>query len=439
MSIRPWRTVTVEAASSLIADCPHSTPQWTANGVLVLRNTYLKNGRINLDSPSFTDKENYRQRIRRAIPQGGDLVVSREAPIGEVGLIPPGLQCCLGQRLVLVRPDPSICNSRFMLYQFIGGDLRRQMLLHEGTGSTVSNLRIPALKALTFELPPLAEQQAIAEVLGVLDDKIELNRRMNATLEELARTIFRSWFVDFDPVHAKAEGRAPFGMDADTAALFPDSFVSSELGDIPAGWRNEVLCGLTSYLTRGLSPKYCEEGGLVVLNQKCIRDGRVDYAKARRHDPSQKPVHGRLLEPWDVLVNSTGVGTLGRVAQLVQPQEATIVDSHITVVRANSELIDRVLLGVAMRVQEPAIEALGEGSTGQTELARARLGQIELVVPNQSVQQAFSRLVEPMLVKRSHNDHESRTLAELRDTLLPKLLSGEITVKAAERELVNAT
>ncbi len=299
-------------------------------------------------------------------------------------------------------------------------------------GTALPYLTVASLSTLELACPPLAEQRAIARILGALDDKIELNRKMNATLEAMARALFKSWFVDFDPVRAKAEGRAPSGMAAETAKLFPSEFVDTEFGKIPRGWTTAELRDLTSYLGRGLGPAYLESGGVCVINQKCIRDRRVHFSKARRHDPSRKSVEGRFIEKLDVLVNSTGVGTLGRVAQIWSLPEPTVVDSHVTIVRA-AHSTDPWYLGTLLLGRETEIEALGEGSTGQTELSRVRLGALACVVPPLALQHQFGALAAVMYAKLAANQTEADGLARLRDDLLPRLLSGELPVNAAER------
>jgi type I restriction enzyme S subunit len=243
----------------------------------------------------------------------------------------------------------------------------------------------------------------------------------------MARALFQSWFVDFDPVRAKLDGRKPTGIDPDVADLFPAAFQETEAGYIPKGWRICNLSTLTEYLSRGIGPSYVEEGGVCVLNQKCIRDHYVDYSKSRRHDSLKKPIIGRALKLHDLLVNSTGTGTLGRVAQLFELPETTIVDSHITIVRANQET-DPFFLGINLTGRENEIEELGEGSTGQTELNRTRLGGLNIITPPLELQQAFGASIRPLVLQISENDKQSRTLATLRDTLLPKLLSGELSV-----------
>ncbi len=283
------------------------------------------------------------------------------------------------------------------------------------TGTTIKHLTGKALAELKIPLPPIERQRGLAKVLRSLDDKIDLNRRINQTLEAMAQAIFKSWFVDFDPVKAKIaaieqgqdplraamrtiSGKTDAELDqmprehhdqlAATAVLFPDAMEDSELGEIPKGWGIKKLGAVTDYLNRGISPKYLEDGGVLVLNQKCIRDFRVDESKGRRHDPSQRKIDGRTLEVGDVLVNSTGVGTLGRVAQVLHLSEPTIVDSHVTVVRAGGE-INCSYLGCYINWMQPDIEAMGEGSTGQTELSRLKLAELSMLTPCQDVLKAF--------------------------------------------------
>ncbi|MDF3054870.1 MAG: hypothetical protein K0Q74_777, partial [Gammaproteobacteria bacterium] len=196
-----------------------------------------------------------------------------------------------------------------------------------------------------FQLPPLNEQRVIAEILGTLDDKIELNRKMNKTLEAMAQALFKSWFVDFD-------------------GIAREDMCESEMGLIPIKWSVLPLVEVTSYLNRGLSPKYTEKEGVLVLNQKCIRNNFVDFTKARRHDNVLKKITGRELQIGDILVNSTGVGTLGRVAQILHLPENAIVDSHVTVVRASSTVTSN-FLGLNLLGRQEQIEAMGEGTTGQ--------------------------------------------------------------------------
>ena len=145
MCEREIETKTIRELCELVVDCPHSTPIWTSQGKIVVRNNNIKNGRIDISSPSYTDEEHYKQRIKRAVPRPGDIIITREAPIGEVGMIPDGVECCLGQRMVLLRPNPDVCNNYYLLYSLQSRFVQHQISWSEGTGTTVSNLRIPHL------------------------------------------------------------------------------------------------------------------------------------------------------------------------------------------------------------------------------------------------------------------------------------------------------
>ena len=330
--------------------------------------------------------------------------------------------------IIRARPNRKVADGRFLYYLFSSphgrhllDTIRRQVAVAGITGTDLGQLEVP--------VPPLSDQHRVAETLGTLDDKIELNRQMNGTLEAMARAIFKAWFVDFEPVKAKAAGATSFrGMPQ---PVF-DQLTDSELGPVPEGWERLPLAEVTEYLKRGISPKYIEKGGVCVINQRCIRDRWIDLAQSRRHNEELKSVEGRELHLLDVLVNSTGVGTLGRVAQVFNLSGKTIVDSHVTVVRADPKQIVPEVLGYDLSFRESEIEMLGHGSTGQTELSRTRLGELLVIKAPSDVQEAFARVVRDLNDKRVANWLEAQTLAALRDTLLPKLISGELRVPVAE-------
>lgn len=175
-------TKTVKELCELVVDCPHSTPAWTEHGKIVVRNNNIKNGWIDLSSPSFTDDEHFQQRIKRAVPKTGDIIITREAPMGEVGMVPDGVECCLGQRMVLLRVNPDICDNYYLLYSLQSRYVQHQISWSEGTGTTVSNLRIPYLEQLKIPYFDLSAQKAVASVLRAVEQKISLNRKINDNL-----------------------------------------------------------------------------------------------------------------------------------------------------------------------------------------------------------------------------------------------------------------
>ncbi len=343
----------------------------------------------------------------------------------------------VNQHVAIIRPKSSEFDTRFVRYFLASPAQQDYMLGLAAAGATRNALTKVMIESFQVPCPPLSVQQGIADVLASLDNRITLLRETNTTLEAIAQALFKSWFVDFDPVHAKMQGRAPEGMDQATAALFPDSFEESELGPVPKGWRVERLGDVSSYLNRGISPKYLEEGGVLVVNQKCIRDYSVDYSKARRHDSTQRKIVGRQIEVGDILVNSTGVGTLGRVAQVLALVEETIVDSHVTVVRSGKKL-SWPYLGQWMVRQQPNIEAMGEGSTGQTELSRSKLAMLPILVPSVVALTAFDALVKSLKERVAVNETCISELAKLRDTLLPRLISGQLQLPDAQQNFEEA-
>ena len=176
------QTKMLKSLCSVIVDCPHSTPVWTSEGKIVIRNFNIKNGGIDFTNPSYTDADHYLQRIKRAIPQAEDIVITREAPMGEVGMIPRGVECCLGQRMVLLRADNQICDPYYLLYILQSPYVQHQISWSEGTGTTVSNLRIPHLEALKIPWMRVELQKKVVSALRDIDESIKTNRKINENL-----------------------------------------------------------------------------------------------------------------------------------------------------------------------------------------------------------------------------------------------------------------
>mgnify|MGYP000615857355 FL=1 len=173
---------TIKELCDLVVDCPHSTPAWTEQGKIVIRNNNIKNGKIDLSSPSFTDDEHFTQRTKRAIPKAGDIVITREAPMGEVGMIPEKVECCLGQRMVLLRVNNQLCDNYYLLYSLQSSIVQQQISWSMGTGTTVSNLRIPHLEQIRVPYVPLDKQRQISSVLCAIEEKIDNNSKVNDNL-----------------------------------------------------------------------------------------------------------------------------------------------------------------------------------------------------------------------------------------------------------------
>ncbi|MBX9827604.1 MAG: restriction endonuclease subunit S [Xanthobacteraceae bacterium] len=407
------------------------------DGPIFLRSGYLQDDGWLLDQPDRFGREPNNGFGPKVAQLGDTVITTKGNSLGRVGLANSAV---VGS---VYSPHLSYWRSisydevlpRYLYYWARSPAAQSQVKARSASTDMAPYLSLADQLTLEIDLPSIEQQRAVAGILGVLDDKIELNRHMSETLEKMARTLFKSWFIDFDPVQAKSEGR-PTGLPNELSALFPDSFAAN---DLPFGWERRVLRPtLARSIVRGVTPAYAKEG-ILVLNQRCIRDGRVDLTKARRHDFKLKRVgEERLLARGDVVINSTGVGTLGRVAQVPQTAGLLTADGHVTIVKPNEDEISANLLGLSLLELEPLIETLGHGSTGQTELSRDTVGELEIVLPTSEVRRAFDEMVIPLRNRADSAIQEADILSGLRDILLPKLISGELRVADAEKRIAVA-
>lgn len=272
--------------------------------------------------------------------------------------------------------------------------------------SAQPGLAVGTLSVQNIVLPDISIQNKIVAILSSLDAKIENNNKINANLEAQAQALFKSWFVDFEP--------------------FQDGeFEDSELGRIPKGWEVGTLESLCSFISRGLSPKYNNDTDQWVLGQTCVRNNIVSMNNARKH--ILKSQTEKKVKQWDVLINSTGIGSLGRVGIIYFNSDNVAFDSHLTVVRAENPIY-KFYIGRNLLNRQLEIENMAVGSTGQTELPRESVKQMRILIPSEEVLSHFNSLLEPIGLLMYGNLDENKSLSTLRDTLLPKLMSGEIEV-----------
>ncbi|MFV2103687.1 restriction endonuclease subunit S [Micromonospora sp. LOL_024] len=332
----------------------------------------------------------------------GDLIVTMTDlsktgdTLGYPALVPTGRTYLHNQRIGLVEFLSRDSIPRFLYYVLMTKEYRHHILA-TATGSTVRHTSPGRIGEHVFRLPPLREQRAIASTLGALDDKIAINHCIVAASRELGIALYQA---------ALGESGREIAVDE-----------------------------MSALLTRGQAPRYTNEPtGITVLNQKCVRDGRTVLEPSRLTEADRiKP--DRLLQKYDVLVNSTGVGTLGRVGIWSHDLAAT-VDSHVTIIRIAPPL-PAIIGGFALLAAQPEVEALGEGSTGQTELSRSKLASLLVSVPVRNVEELARRL-SGLEDRADAALSESKTLTEIRNTLLPELMSGRLQIKDAERVVEEA-
>ena len=344
--------------------------------------------------------------------QNGDTIMARITPCLENGkhafisLLEENEIAYGSTEYIVIRGRCGISDNRFVYYLTHYPSFKEAAVKSMVGSSGRQRAQVDVLENLTMKLPAIPEQRRIAEALSILDDKIKVNKRINDNLEQQAQALFKSWFVDFEPFRDQ-------------------SFVESELGMIPDGWRVVALDELCSFISRGLTPKYDERSDELILGQTCVRNNIVTLDNARKHKPKQKTE--KWVQQWDTLINSTGVGSLGRVGIVYFNMDNVAIDSHITVVRPKTALL-RHFVGRNLLSRQLEIENMAVGSTGQTELPKDRVKYLPIIMPDENALKHFNAVIEPIARLLYRNIEESRFLASLRDILLPRLMSGEIKV-----------
>ncbi|MDD3182964.1 MAG: restriction endonuclease subunit S [Alphaproteobacteria bacterium] len=371
------------------------------------------------------------KRLSRYLVKEGDIVYSRRGDVERRALIRKeqnGWLCgtgCLRVRFGSKKPiDPT-----FMSH-YLGDPIIRAWIVQHAVGATMPNLNTSILSNVPVLLPSYNEQKAIAAILGALDDKIELNRRMNATLEAMARALFKSWFVDFDPVRAKMEGKQPFGMDSETAALFPSRLVSSELGDIPEGWDVGAVTDIvelnpSTAIQKDTTAPYLDMAALPVVGS---------WPDA----PSQRAVSsGSRFKNGDTL--------LARITPCLENGKTAFVSclpddvvgwgsTEFIILRPRPPVPSEYgyILARFDSFRSHAIQSM-TGTSGRQRVQVESLGRYQLPIPDKNIFIEFGKQVAPLFEKIQCNAKENEDLSNTRDYLLPKLISGDIRIPDAEK------
>ena len=414
-----------------IVDCEHKTAPKSDFGYPSIRTTDITNGRIDFVGANRVSKETYIYWTKRRIPKSGDLILAREAPVGEVGYIPEGETPVLGQRTVLISPDREKVFPRYLHYLLLSPAIQHELEVRS-SGSTVHHLNMKDIRALEMPaLPPLPEQRQIAAILGALDDKIELNRKMSATLEEMARALYRSWFVDFDPVHAKVAGRAPAHMDAQTASLFPDSFGEDGL---PEGWEWSTVSAVCEHVKQTVKPMGQADQLFHHFSLPAFDAKRVPAAEHGKEIRSNK-----CFVPNNAVLFSRLNPSIPRV-WWAQTNEETAIPAASTEFYVAKALQDSqtpwlyCLMSSAGFRDEALFRVTGTSNSHQR-VPPTTFADIEVIKPTDNFLHAFGDICGNWFERGHAMSKENQTLAALRDTLLPRLMSGELRVGEARQQV----
>lgn len=311
----------------------------------------------------------------------------------------------INQSVIAIRPNAKINNK--YLYYFLKSKYDNLRVSSDGS-SIRGSITAKDLKSFAVKYPQQhTNQLKIANVLYSYDNLIEINNRRIAILEEMEQKLYREWFVHF---HFPRRENV--------------KMVESEMGMIPEGWKVDTIEKNTTLLRRGITPKYDDSASKIVVNQKCVRNYLVDMGAARKQSKDYSPELN--LQCGDVLINSTGAGTLGRVGQFFESMADTTVDSHVTIVRPLKSCI--CYIGAILKSLQSELMDMGVGSTNQTELNRDLIKSISIVIPTDELLGIFERTVYSWMTLKNQLVSKNINLRKTRDLLLPRLISGDIDV-----------
>lgn len=400
-----------------IIDCPHSTPEWKKEGVRVVRNFNLKNGNIDFSDGYYVDEETYLNRIKRAIPEAGDIIISREAPMGVVGIVPENLKCCLGQRLVLLKVDKSKCNPFYLLFMLMSNFVQTQFKRADATGSIVSNLCIPDLKEIIIPMVD-SGQENIAKLLEAINNKMLVNNKINDNLEQQAKLLYDYWFSQFD--FPDKNGK-PY-CSAGGKMVWNEQLKRN----IPENWKVVPLSTVLNFKSgfSFSSDLYVTEGKYKLLTIKNVQDSGINLNVDNYINdvPSNVPDYC-FLKVNDILMSLTG--NVGRIG--IMYDSGCLLNQRVALAKSvNEDLHSFVYFLLKSDIIRKQYETIANGSS-QKNLSPVESENI-LIAYNEQIAIHFASVTNKHLKIIVSNLAENEKLIHLRDWLLPMLMNGQATI-----------
>ena len=429
-----WPTLTLRDAGVQLIDCVHKTPAAQESGYPYIGIPQMKSGRLDFESARKISHEDFVDWTKKAKAQPHDVILSRRTNPGVTAIDRRGTEFALGQNLVLLRADGSRVDPAFLKWLVRSPAWWREIGKFINVGAVFDSLRCADVPNFELPIPPRAAQLRIAEILDSLDDKIELNRRMNETLEAMARALFKSWFVDFEPVRAKIAGR-DVGLPRDIADLFPDHLVESPIGQVPRGWDISQI-GKEVTAVGGSTPSTKVDAFWL--------PGEHAWATPKDLSTLTVPVllgTAKKVTPAGLATISSGLLPKGTVMMSSRAPIGYLAIAE-TPVAVNQGFIAMVCtqrlpnLYVLFWCRENLnhIRNIAGGSTF-AEISKRVFRPIPVMVPPPEVLDSFSCTVRPLYARMVANVKQTACLAGIRDLLLPKLVSGEVHVQHSEKAL----
>lgn len=423
-----WPVLPLEQCLDALIDYRGKTPEKTASGVPLVTAKVIKAGRIE-EPTEFIAVEAYDAWMRRGIPRAGDVVLTTEAPLGEVAQL-GNARVALAQRVVTLRGKAGLLDNTYLRYLLQTDEMQSQ-LAARATGTTVLGIKQSELRKVEISVPPIDRQRSSASFLVSLDDRIALLRETNVTLEAIAQALFKSWFIDFDPVRAKQQGLAPAGMDEATAALFPDSFEESALGLVPKGWRVCALGDVAQTVKVQLQPSELHSAinyvGLEHIPRKSLSliswDTAEGLESAKAEFSEGDILFGKLRPYFHKVVVAPFDGVCSTDILVCQSQQRDYYGFTVM------QLASTALIDYADRLSNGA---------KMPRIGWRDIAAYPSAIPPAPVAAEYTRVIEPMLQRMTASVFQAQTLATLRDTLLPRLISGQLRLPEVLAEMEEA-
>ncbi len=436
MSFDAWRKAKLRDIEVTLIDCDHKTPVSVEEGYPYIAIPQLKNGHIQLEGVRKISHADWLTWTRKLKPQVHDVIVVRRCNSGQSAVVPKNLKCAIGQNLVVLRSSGTFVFPEFLRWLVQGDDWWEQVRTYLNVGAIFDSLKCKDIPNFELTIPPLEAQKEIALILDALDNRISLLRETNTTLEAIAQTLFKSWFVDFDPVKAKAEGRLPEGMDEATAALFPNEFEESALGLIPKGWRVGMLGDIARLHKGSINPLH---------HQNTV----FEHYSLPSFDNGQSPVMEAGIE---IKSNKTSVPKNAVLLSKLNPHiprvwlpskigdNAVCSTEFLVFVPADGASKEQVYCTfIAGSFQSSLLQLVTGTSNSHQRVKPDTVSALPMVIPSSDIQKVFEAVAKPLFARVGHNRQKAQTLTTLRDTLLPRLISGQLRLNQAQEIMDEVT
>ena len=407
-----WEKVKLGKYVEILSGFAFKSKDFLNCGVPVIKIKNITQEGVTLEDVSYISKEladknekyhlNYNDIL---IALTGSHINQMSSVVGRIARVKYHEDSLLNQRVGKVfAKDSKLCDIDYVYYFLSQDYIKISLASKAGGAANQANISPNDVKSLTVRWPDIETQHRIADILSAYDDLIENNQKQIKLLEEAAQRLYKEWFVDL---------------------RFPGHENTKIVDGVPEGWSKSTVSEVSAVLRRGISPKYNEKAKGMVINQKCIRQTIVSYDEARTQE-RKYPTELEMMES-DIVICSTGAGTLGRVGQIFEAKENVTLDSHVTLIRSN-EKIGQQSLFWSLKMKQDYLMNAGKGSTNQLELSRETIGSCEILIPERKIAEQVEKSFVAIHDKMKECSMQIARLRETRDLLLPKLMSGEVEV-----------